>query len=285
MPAPENVPAQNPYGPLITFKSTDILPPSAIYVGPNDTILIQGFAPTVPVTLNMAYRLLRPDGTLIITSDSVSFGGPANPNGRITVPPSEGFLLSMMLFGPAASRGQLWCRVFLVPGGLQPSLELAHLFMQGYASNLDQLSFPQSPTESSLNGRGWLHDVLFPNTAGTPSSIVVPSGVHWLIRCATISLSTSAAIANRLLEFAVLDPTPTTSCRVNAPAVEAAATTSNYTCAPGINSSGVLFDQTFGIPNDLIVPTGWTVRFQVNAMDVADQLSSGVLTVEEFVGQ
>jgi hypothetical protein len=285
MPVPENVTQQNPYGPLITFQSQNILPPSAIYVGPNDSIFLQVFAPTVAVIVSLYYRFLRPDGQLISNNRQVTGGGVGNANFALTIAPSEGFLLSMVVSSGATSRGQCFARAFIVPGGLQTVSTFAHLFLQGYASQVDAASFPQGPLESSLNGRGWLRDVIVNGPSQPILTAIVPTGAHWLVRAVNFTVQTSIAVGNRTLVASVTDTLGNNTYNQVAPATIPASTL--VTCAFGSGGTSAASNilQSAGFPNEMILPAGWHLQAQIAGGDIADAIQVLFVTVEEFVGQ
>lgn len=284
MPIPDQAAVQNPYGPLITFQSQNILPPSAIYVSPNDSILINLTSPSVVANVTLDYRLLKADGTLVATRQIITTPGSFPTGTNFFIPPTEGFILSLTLQGDNTSRGQVFARIFLALGGLQPNLTLAHCFCQGYLSQFDVLGFPQSPIESSLNGRGWLHDQLKNGAVGNPVSFVVPASVRWLMRSIFVNFQSSATVANRTLRVLVIDPATQATMDITAPAVITAGQSIFITFAPGltINTAGQRW--TAGFPSDLIVPAGWTIEVTADGFQAGDQITTAVLTVEEFVG-
>ncbi len=285
MPLPAELPAQNPYGPLVSFQTDKILPPSALYIGPNDSIVINVSNPSITVTLTVWYRILRPDGTLIATRQVFTS---SNPPGvlNFSIPPAEGFLLSMVIQATGLSRGQCFVRAFLAPGGLAQTVStLAHMFLQGYSSNIDLLCFPQSLAESSLGGRGWLRDIQVANVTGTSWSLTVPAGVHWLVRAITFNFIASSAVSTRTIRAQVLDPAGNNTFVVAAPATVVASSFTIYTFAPGLTSASLSGVQTAGFASELIVPVGWFLAASAVAGDAADQFSNIFVTVEEWVGQ
>lgn len=285
MPVPDNVAQLNPYGPLITFQSQNILPPSAIYVGPNDSIFLQVFCPTISTTVNLYWRFLRPDGTLMVNSDAFNVTPTGGGVFTTSIPPSEGFLLSMVASGLAMSRGQCFIRAFLNPGGLQSAPLFPHLFLQGYVSVVDAVAFPQSPLESSLTGRGWLRDLSGPGGAGIVPVIAVPAGVHWLLRAARYNVTTDAVVGNRFAALSIIDPTATRTFVQWAPAAIPATTAMIFNFAPGAQATSNVSEQTAGAPADLIVPAGWSIAGRMFNQDPGDVTGNIFVTVEEFVGQ
>jgi len=285
MPLPSTLPAPNPYGPLITFQTENILPPSAIYISPQDLITVNVTSPSVTANVTVSYRLLKPDGTLITTADSFVAPAAGSFAANLQIPPAEGFLLSLVVRSDNVSRGQAFVRVFLFSGALSAGAVNPHMFAQGYVSTLDVVTFPQSTAESSLSGRGWLHDVLVSAGLGLNAVFTVPAHVHWLIRAIQFALVTSGAAGNRTGLVKVSDPIATTTLQVAAPTAVGPGTTTTYAFAPGIAVYTVGTFQGTGFPVDFILPNGWSLIAGAFNLDVADAIGSAVLTVEEFVGE
>jgi hypothetical protein len=285
MPVPDIAPAANPYGPQITFATENILPPGALYLGPNDAIFVNAVSPSVACSLTVWYQLLRPDGTLVSATDVAIVPLGAN-NNVLVIPPSEGFLLSFVIQSSIVSRGQCFVRVFLVPGG-QGGLvgSIPRVFLQGYASSIDLLNYPGSISESSLSGRGWLRNIVVNGPSQPTLTTTVPTNVHWLIRAISMSITTSIAAANRILAANILDPSNLVTFAQVAPATVPASQTVVFTCGSGATSASQTGLLTAGFPNELIAPTGWKVQAEIFAGDINDHISNIFVTVEEFVGQ
>jgi hypothetical protein len=285
--APEHVPtAQSTYGPRVRFDSLGVLPPTAVYVGPDDTIQIWARNPSIAVTINIHYRLLLPSGEIKACAETFTSSAAALTPNKRTIPATEGFLLSMTLYAPAISRGQCFVRVFLAAGDVSVNTPLDHLLIQGYVSEDDRLGFPQSPTESSLSGRGWLRDIQQgAPAAGLTVTIPVTSGVHWMIRALRTSFVASAAIANRLIVAAAVDPGGNISAIQQLSTAITAGQTWNIGWAPGLTFGAMLPWASAGFPADLILPGGWQISIGCTGIDAADAFGLSVLTVEEWIGQ
>ena len=281
MPAPQNVPQQNPYGPLVTFKSTDILPPSAIYVSPQDQIRLNIVNPTVAVNVNVFYRLLRADGTIVTTQQT--YASPIGGSNQ-TIPPSEGFLLSMLINADSVSRGQCFLKAWLAPAGGAGGFITAHMFMQGYVSSTDQLCFPQSPTESSLNGRGWLRVVHIADVIGGTPSWVVPNGVHWLMRNVNGQFQASGAGAARSLSLTCQDGSGNEAFQIGAAATVAPGGSNFLSWGAGLTLASAGLFQTMGGPREFVLTQGFVLSLNTVVLDVGDKWSILNLSVEEFVG-
>ena len=286
MPYPPLAGQGTPYGPLVTFRTQSILPPSAVYVGPNDLVVLEGRAPSVPVAFTMAFRILTPQGEIkeTIVAGTISTVGLAVNDFPST--PTEGFIISAHISSTNASRGQCFVKCFLKKQAGQFDFTLGHLLFQGYISTDDHLGYPQSPTESSLSGRGWTHVVLLANPpAGSSGSFVVPTGVRWLFKSIFFQLNTGAAVATRIVQIAFSDPGGNQLAFLQAPAGETAGQLQSYNFAQGLQPLANSVGQNAPLPLDIIAQTGFTVFVQAFNIQAADQFQFLHAEVEEWIAQ
>ena len=286
MPLPAQLPAQNPYGPLINFQTTNVLPPSAIYLGPNDGIFVQCLIPTLAaVAVTVSYRILKPDGTIATTVDRFNFSNSPSFNNTVLIPPQEGFLLSFTVVSGNASRGQVFTRVFLNSGGGTVGGPLAHLFCQGYTSLFDFIAFPQSPLAGSLDGRGWLHDIVAGSNFSAPIVSTVPANVHWLLRSISYTFTAGAAAGNRVPFVTVRDAAGIQlALQLGQVTIPALGSTIMFAAA-GQTLANLQGVQSVGLVKDIVLTPGFTVEGNALALNVGDQCGPMNFTVEEFVGQ
>ncbi len=286
MPYPVRAGGQYPYGPEVQFRTLDVLPPAAVYVGPDDEIVIEARSPSVTTALTVAYRLLTPQGEIKygLLTPSISTVGTAVQD--VVVPPAEGYLISVHLNANSASRGQCFCKMFLRRTGAAGGGPLGHLLVQGYVSLDDHLGYPQSPTESSLNGRGWTHTATFADPgAGANFFTTVPAGVRWKIQTVIATLVTNATPGNRFAGLVALSPAAQTEFNIQTPAAIPASTTAFLSWAPGFPELNINNQWTAPSVIDLILVAGSQVSIQVTALQGTDQISSVRLTLEEWVAQ
>lgn len=284
MPIPSAATRGAPYGPLITFENQNILPPSAIYVAPQDNIFLLIRCPTLGCQLSIAYRLLTPAGELIATNTDLIAPATSGGDFRYLIPPSEGFLLSLVMGGQQVSRGQCFVRAFLAPGGAQASMIFAHLFLQGYVSTEDHLGFPSSPSESSLNGRGWLKTYLAPANTGSFVNSVVPAGAHWIVRAVNYTMTTSATVGTRTPVLYGTDTNLNNLFFQLSPLALAASQTGQTCFAPGLTQQAQGGQASAGLPVDFMMGPGQLLQGGAIAGLGTDQYGPMIVTVEEYVG-
>lgn len=277
---------RNPEGPRLLFNDAQLVTPTAIYVSPDDSLALWVRNPTVDVTVQLHFRMLTAEGEVKVTTFSTTVTAAALVTTKRTLPPVEGFLLSATAIANCVSRGQCFVKVLMTTGGPGSQAALSHLIMQGYVSNDDRLGYPQSPTESSLSGRGWLRDIIIgAPAAGQPLSQTIPLGVHWLIRGMRVGFIASVAVGDRFIDTTLTDPTANATTISIATTAIKAAETWNANFAPGLNNAAAAFQQTAGYPADLIAPGNWTIAIGAIGMDAGDQFTGAAVTVEEFVGE
>jgi fumarate reductase subunit C len=278
---------QYPYGSLVSFRTEAILPPSAVYVGQDDTLILSVRNPSFATTVNVSVRFLTPQGELkpqLFTLKAASVG--ATPQ-LFTLTQSEGFIISASVSAPAASRGQVFVKLFLQRGLGSGDTTLGHVLVQDYVSVDDLGAYPQSILHSSIEGRGWAHTVVgTAPAAGANWVLTVPAGVRWRFISVNAQLVTSAVVANRNVRLFAIDNIGNIVVYVVPTITQAASLTIDWTWfdgAPDYNFSNI--EQQMPIPRDLILGASWVVRSSVLAMQAADQWTAPFALVEEWVAQ
>jgi len=279
-------PTANPYGPLTTFKTENVLPPAAVYLGPQDSILVSCFSPSLSAAVTVCYRLLTPQGK-IITSQQV-FTNPASPfGGGITIPPSEGYLLSLTVQCGAAARGQMFVRVFLMGSQvLTAASPIDQLLAQGYTTGRDTVAYPQVAPENSLSGRGWLHSVTIAAPApGAFWSQTVPAGVRWILKSVQTGITTSAVVGNRVPLVSIEDTGSNVLANMLGPGVITASQAFNLSWFDGgaFQTIGVFMEAP--TVRDCILSPGYLIAGNFGSLGAADQFTATQLFVEEWVSQ
>jgi hypothetical protein len=119
--------------------------------------------------------------------------------------------------------------------------------------------------------------------AGANFSRVNDSGGLWVIRGLAFTLTTSAAVANRVMTL-LARAAEDVWFRTSAGGVQVASLTFDYSGWPGSGSpSGTTPVALLGWPHDgLWLPPGQVIESDVQAIDAADQISAVVLDVIEY---
>lgn len=286
MPIALNASNENPYGPLVNFQTEGVFPPSAVYVSPDDSIVMLVRNPTTDVTLHLSIRMLTPQGEVKATHQDFIVPKGAGNATPCTLPPSEGFLLSATVYAPVVSRGQCFVKVFLAQGPVVTDATLGALLCQGYVSDDDRLGYPQSPTESSLNGRGWVHGVVFASTPFVDNwSIAVPDGARWNLKSVSASVTVSAAPGNRQAVVNIHDPIGGLILELPQPYPLPATTTTNVTWGDGLAfATGLAY--TAPLVRDFILGPGWIIKGRIDGFAAGDSWVANIgVNVEEYVAK
>ena len=276
----------NPVGPQVSFRTQSILPPAALYVGPSDQLEFEARCPSTSSALALTVRLLTPQGIIeeYQASYTVATAGTAVFSALMT--PAEGFVLSAHLHGDAVSRGQCFCKLHLRKNPTGTDLVLGALLFQGYVSADDHLSYPQSPTESSLNGRGWLRAILgTPPGAGNSYFLQVPAGVRWQVRSIYAGVSTDVTAGSRYL---ICQLTDSAFHLVGASPNLVAQTASQlrfYTWAFAAAQGTADLYSINPLPGDALLPSGFYLALNFISLGPADAIQAVYTLVEEWVAQ
>lgn len=287
--SPPRANLNNPYGPLVTFRTEDVLPPAAFYISMNDTLvaLFECFAGQGTYTLTT--RILLPDGTVQVEAyQSLNTPNPNVP--YIILPPVEGYMLSLVVAATATIDGSQWCQVALFRGNVASPLIVlppngGMLICQGYVDQFSWLSWPNSPCVEAGDGAGRIRNITVTGTTGTNWSVSTTGNQRWEIITVQMVLTTSAAAANRQVALALFDRFGGGVCSFPAAVTQTASSTGEYFFYDSAAASTVfgLFN-TAPIPVGLTLDTGMKIGSNTVGLQAADTISQIVVNVKEFVG-
>lgn len=272
------------YSHLEYFKRLRIGPPGALYVTLDDTLALTWWTPTGSQTLTVTLRWLSPDGQIIPELFTFTTGA-ADIAVRKNLTPAEGFLLSATITGSGAAPRSAFARLHILRGVGSSDVAQGHLLAAGYVGGVDMIAFPQTPAASSLEGRGQMRSIGIANpAAATDFSIVVPAGVHWILRGVRCLLTTDATAPVRVPSLVVQDGALNSVLKAPIFSTIAASSVATISWFNSATNSSQLTSEAGGIPAEFRAPTGWTIRSSTAAFGPADQYSGVFLAVEEFVG-
>ena len=270
--------------PDVRFLIKGVQPPSNVYVTVDDDLIIGCASSQTNEAVTVSYRLLRPDGQIILGQCVVR---PASDR-SVTVHSEslcEGFLLSVSCKAAiATTRGQTFARIFLSNpslGGGQPS----YMLMADYVTTAMAPAFPNGRQLAPVEGPGWINAVGI--TIAFPTgqwSANVPTNARWRIISAQAFFVTDATVGNRSLEVQIFSG----AARVwesGASAVVPPSSTYYHTVAPidfpqypsvtpGVNSP---------IPPDMIVLAGGQVIADATPLGAFDSYFLPKIYVEEWL--
>lgn len=273
--------------PSVAFKTTQIDPPAFVYIGREDRAVIQLWITQANQPVNVTFRILRPDGTVIVSSFTFN-----PPNARILSTfvreLTEGFLLSVGAVSPGGTVawGTGYATISLQRGNI-PALIVDTLLCKGFFTQNVPLSFPPNATHDTGDVRGAGTSILGAvPAAGADISETMPASCTRRLRTISATLVTAVAAANREAQLQITDGSLNVQCLSPSAFTQAASLTRRYTWAIGCtNVQGAQSTTTLAPIGDILLesfsslPKIQTVTTNIQA---ADQWSAPAYEVEEW---
>jgi hypothetical protein len=197
-----------------------------------------------------------------------------------------GYLLNAVVFAAsgAPKLAQTFVSLHVIRGQGQARVLLATL-LQGYVTAEQELAFPGSPVQSSVEGAPYTRIIIGTDpAAGVTVAESVPSGARWRLRSLHMSLGTTATAGARR---------PVLFLRSNAGNL-VGGSPSPYTQSPSTNvrfywmlgmpiSTGMSsFQIAIGLPDVIMLP-GHDFLVQVENMAAGDNIDEVVFYVDEWL--
>ena|SRR5262252_2555306 len=290
MPYSPRFTGQNPYGPEVTFRTEDVLPPSAAYVSMDDTPVAYIIASAGYLSFTLALRMLLPEGTIKVDEYESVNSPPGSGLYNIVVPPVEGYILSSFISLNATLDGSAWCTFALYKGSV--SLPLVSLppnagmvISQGYVDAWSWLSYPLSPIIEGGMGSGRMRHLMATPLPGNNWKIQASSIQRWEIVAVQSRLTTSAAAANRQMSLEVFDRLGNPVVRFPTNFTQAASLTYGYyfyNSAAHIQTNAIWI--TAPIPQGLYLDCGMSLQSVVFNLDAGDSWSFVDVLAREWMG-
>ena len=273
-----------PYGPLITFRTQGILPPSAVYVGPSDAIQWENFSPAASVPLQLTVRILTPLGEIKELTQKVQTTiGPPFPQVQMFAP-NEGFLISANVTSSGGARGLVYTRVSLRKNPLASDVTQGHLLIEGYPDLFTELGYPQSPTESSLNGRGHAGTYFIGSPGNNQNAVhTIQSGTRSLVRAISYVFTADATAGNRTLVVQYLDEVGNVIAALFQPWFVTANQAVEVTWAEGLGFGTSLNQPTNPLPTNLMLGPGSQILAKAFFVGPGDNFSLVTMRLEDWV--
>ncbi len=281
-PAPLTGPSHS-----VTFKLLDVAPPSLVYIERDDSLLVSGMTQAGGDNITINVRVLKPNGE-IQTHQFVLQAPATHAIASATFAMSEGFLLSVAAQGQVAvQRGVTFVRAVLNRGASGTG-QPAYLLFADYVTTAISTGFPFGRVLSPVEGPGSISSVTMANPgAGVDWSIATIGNERWRIRAFTATLTTSATVANRQVQFRLFDPAGNIFFGPPSGNIPATTVAQVSGCAVAVTSVVVATDIAVPIPVDLVT-TGQTgivqsVGVQTIGIQAGDQWSAIRLHVERWL--
>lgn len=269
---------------VVTWKTKDVELPSPLYITRDDVLVVQATSQTSSEVVTINARLLTIDGVIIPIQRQLSILTPFT-TGTMTIPVCEGFLLSVTAVGLLSlQRGLTYVRMWLNRGAAA-SANAVQMLMSDYVTQLGQAGWPAGTLKYPSEGPGqsWGLQVTAPG-AGAEWTTTQPTNTRWHVRGVFAQLVCSATVANRAVQFRVLDPFGRVLVLSSANVVLTASQTGNIVAATFSNSS-IIVPLTLYLPwpSDLLTPGGSTFSSLTAGLQAGDQWGQITFLLESWL--
>jgi len=270
--------------PEVGYAERGVSPPSALYIGPNETLVVDTWSSTAPADLAVVARVLTTDGQIHTSQWS------HRPNTNRTRATTyhrlpEGFLLCVTVdaTGAAYRRGHCWCQVGIQVGEGATGVAHAQL-ISDYVTGMARLAWPGGQLRSSVEGRGLLRSYTGTDpAAGLEISVTVPTGARWFLLSFRADLTTDATVANRQPRWLV-DDGAIEYFRAGTYASQPASQLWRYTWSTSNWGEASNRDPYFvPLPADFHLAAGHRIQTSTANLQAGDNWTAPQLFVEEWI--
>ncbi len=272
--------------PEVSFRFRDVEPPSNLYIGPDDFLVVTIVSAVAGETVTIQGRLMLVTGeikTFLYVVNSPTLNG-------FTVkifPLAEGYFLGCQIFSSllTTQRGQLFVSLAVQRGpNLSSGITTAFL-LQDYIDLVDQTGWPPGRYISSTDGAGAILSTAVANpAAGADWSFTVPAQSRAKVRSVKAQLATSATAGARLARLQITDGTNVVFTVV--PTItQTVSLTWTYDWALGMGGELNASANNFvgeALPDMLLEP-GWVIGTSTAAISATDQWSLIRLETERWI--
>ena len=271
-------------GPSVTFGLEKIGPPSTLYIGRDDQLVMGVIVVNLGDGVIFNYRLMNTAGIILAGQFTVT----PTAAGALTLLPqvlSEGYLLSLTARASGTQqRGLTFARVWINRGNPNNANASRTLFAD-YCTISAPVGWPDGRYIYPTEGPGALQVIHPANpAAGTDWSQGVTNNQRWKVRSLNATLTTSATVANRQPQIILTDTAGdvlfTGVPNANIPATTVAAVTASPVSSPG---NLIATDITVPLPGDTVLPATFFIKSLTVGIQVADQWSNIFILVESWI--
>ena len=284
MPYQPRATLDNPYGPQVQFRTEDVLPPSAYYVGLDDQLVLDISADYAPVTYFLVVRMLSPEG--VINYETLQLTNTASGVQKLsqTMTGMEGYLLSACLSAPGAPLGSSYAAVTLKRSPYLASGLTTALLLAGYISDKQFLSYPTTTPRGPAEGPANMKYFVLHPAVGVQWTLAAPSGARWRIRGVQCSFQTDATVASRGMIFSTQSPAGDALTYFIAGVTQPASTVYYYSLNPG--GQAEFQSPVVSVPGstEIMIENGGSIISSCQFLQPGDQFLKVVIQVEEWVG-
>jgi len=275
---------QEPGAPEVSHGIPGVPPPAALYISPNEQLVVDswGYACQLPVFIKL--RMLRPGGYVDTT---VYMHQPSSDRSLVTTyhDLAEGHLLTAMVYamGSGYHRGQVYMNVGLQRGEGAVGV-YHHQLIAGYVTTSSALVWPWARLESSVEGPGLIRPVAGADpAAGAEVLVTVPAGARWRPLTVFAVLVSDATVADRTPIWHIDDGAADLWIMYSGVPQTATLTWAHVLSRQGVlrGSSGA--GGTHLPMPELVLLAGYRIRTQTVGMVGGDNWGAPQLLVEEWI--
>lgn len=194
-----------------------------------------------------------------------------------TLPLDRGALLNLRLaIEPNAQvpYGACFVRAQIVRG-LNPEATVLATILQGWVSQSNDLSWPGSPIQTTLDGRGEIAFIAFPANHDNQIELSVPQLQRWRPIAGSVLFTAGAVVGNRQLSLDVCDPGGRIVYHSFLATLIAAGSSQVVSLGAGLpRDETVPFALQFALPSDLELSAGWTMFITAANLQIGDMWST-----------
>ena len=269
--------------PFVAFKPDNVPPSQLVYLQLNDSLSSLFLSNTAGLNLIFRYRYLTPQGEIkegAIPWNTV-VGIDTGP-----LPLGECWLLSFTLQATTPLPAGAWIFGQIGLNRTQPPFTLPlmqGLLWQGFIPYNAAVGWPGTPTKDVSDGAGTIRSITGTAPgAGVDISEVCPSNRRWQLLMFRASLTSSATVANRLVNI-ILDDGTNMLYRLTANTNQPASQTNGYNVASGIpNAFDGAVDIGTTLPQPTIIKAGCRIKTSTTNLQAGDQWTAPQYLVIEW---
>jgi hypothetical protein len=262
----------------------EVQPPFPCYVGVDDVLQLTNFSNAGSNNVTVNVRMLGLDG-LIHPLQFATITGGGRTASTIRFNLMEGWLLSAEVMSTNGVSGGSY--IYAVLGLSRAPFGAAntyHILCEGYIASSAGLCYPTSSNQRQTDGAGLIRSVnQAAPAAGADLQITVPTAARWRLVCFRATLTTSVAVANRLVSLTVDDGA--TVYFESPSGISLAASLSNiynFSDSSGYMTAAGFAKSNGPIASNLFLTGGHRINTLTTAIQAADQWSSAQFQVVEW---
>jgi len=255
-----------------------------LYLTNDDALLLTVFNGAAGVTVTISGRTLAFGAKHPTTFKRTLTPATNRTASTLNLNLGDGWLLNCQVVVTAGTPlvGQTWARVSLVRG-LTSIADEHFVLVSDTVTQNKAAAWPSGAVKGTIDGAGAIRSVTGTDpAAGSECSDTVPAGARWRLHAWTVSLVTSAVVANRSVGLTIDDGanilfqnsdgfSQTASLTVRHCFGEALGNFGN----PGVSVVGML-------PGVMLLIAGWRIRTVTQAIDAGDNFGAPQLLIEEW---